>query len=239
MTIPSGYRLIRKAQGVKLYRGGAHYVQVVRLDQGARVSLLHGVVSSWGTGKGVWGGNDARFKFKSLSVYWRWCKIYMPGAWSVVNGAFWKVGQSPATLALPLKAGGTILTDGFMYNAIPQRVNMLEIWDQRAVIRGLDRNAFYDSWAPFVIGGRNFNASMRRLSATGRTMIGVNQAGNTVYIFSSRAARQDFAYNILRRFGASNITQLDGGGSSQMICQGNALVRSSRAVPQVVAVTSG
>lgn len=234
--IPDGYRRLRYGNGVSLYRKNAIFVQVVNLDHGASVQLLHGAVTDWRPGRGVWGGNDAKFKFHRLLVYWRYIRQRFPGAFSVVNGAFWKVGQEPATLALPLKAGGEILTEGFMYNAIPQRVNMLEIWEDHAEINELNKDAFYSSDAPFIIGGRNFNANLRKMSFTGRTMVGVSAGGETLYILSSRSARQNEGYKILRKFGADRITMLDSGGSSQMIAGGITLVWSSRSIPQVLAV---
>lgn len=234
--MPEGYKRLLSAHGIDLYRKNNLFVQVVSLDR-ASIRLIHGGITQRKSNDGVWAGISSRFRFRLLALYWRYMRQY-PGAFSVINGAFWRVGQNPAELALPLKIDNEVLTEGFMYSAIPQRVNMLEIWNGHAEINELTRDSFYGSTAPDIIGGRNFNANLRKMSFTGRTMIGVSIGGEKAYIFSSKSARQNEGYKVLHLFGANKVIQLDSGGSSQMIANGIMLVHSSRAIPQVIAIFS-
>ena len=73
--IPSDFYLLDSAPGVQLYRkdypgGSPDYVQVVDLNQGASMKLLHGEIHDPRTGEGVYGGNDAKLVTRSLNHYW-------------------------------------------------------------------------------------------------------------------------------------------------------------------------
>ena len=60
-----------------------------------------------------------------------------------------------------------------------------------------------------------------------------------VFIFNSKYTTQTDAADVLNEFGASKVLMLDGGGSTQLICDGQSLVTSSRKVPQTIGVISG
>jgi len=229
-----GYKLLKHSPGVYLYRNGAIYIQKIHLDQGAKLSFAHGGMPKPG-----------RFKFHQLRVYWRYLKSvwYGDDLFSVVNGAFWKVGENPARLALPLKIHGVIYSRGFDSTSYINRDKALlfQLRDDNAeIIDFVHPDQLDYLTAHSIIGGLNWQARRRVMEYTGRTIIATGDEGRTVYILSTRQARQNQANKILKDdFGADRIMMLDGGGSSQMICRGTGYVITGRALPQVIGVVSG
>jgi len=69
----------------------------------------------------------------------------------------------------------------------------------------------------------------------------LNQDGlyETVYLFNTMTARQKDAASVLRDFGAKKVMMLDGGGSTQLLCQGKSLIDSERLIPQAIGVHAG
>jgi hypothetical protein len=57
-------------------------------------------------------------------------------------------------------------------------------------------------------------------------------------IFNSKISRQIDAASVLQAFGADQVMMLDGGGSTQLICQNEALIKSDRPIPQAIGVVS-
>lgn len=236
------FRLMAKGTGIELYRHKYRLVQVIHLDQGARVHLLHGGIKAQRPGAGVWGGDDPKFIFRPLATYWRWLRAeYASAAFSIVNGMFWRVGENPTRFALPVKTNGVIISTGFDISYVDRgKALMLELFGDHADIRDLTRDELYNSPAADIIGGLNSQASRRKMDYTGRTMVGVDESGHTLYLFSSVRARQNEGFAVLKRyFGAVNVIQFDGGGSSQLMVRGKTLVRSTRAIPQAIAVVAG
>lgn len=238
----SGFKKIREVEGVGLYRRGYLLVQVVNLER-ARLVLAHGGIKVPRIGKGVFGGDDPKVGFRSLRVYWRALRIqHGERLFSLVNGMFWRVSENPARLTMPVKIDGKMITDGFDVMTYIERgkASMLELYQDRAVIQPLSGESLYTSKAPDIIAGLNWTASRRKMDYTGRTVIGVDESGKTVFILSSGRARQNEAKKALRDdFGAAESMMLDGGGSSQLMVVGHGMVYSSRAIPQVVGVVSG
>lgn len=246
LSIPEGFNLRQEAAGVQLYQkeyanGTPDYVQVVRLAQGAQVRLLHGAVTEERPGKGAFGGNDARFRSRTLSNFWEIASQQEPNLFCVTNGLFFYMPESPTRLSLPLKVGGKLITDGYGIHEYPGEKLMLELWEGAADIRELSGEALYASSAPNILGGLTAEANKRAKQYTGRTFAGVadlNSAGKyeTVLIFNTRTARQVDADAILKSFGADKVMMLDGGGSTQLNCTGKPVIFSERLIPQALAI---
>ncbi len=244
--VPSGFHLVQSKDGVQLYRkdypGGApDFVQVVDLSMGAALKPLHGAISDPGAGQGVYGGNDAHFRSRSLGDYWRTFSSENPSAFCVTNGQFFYMPEYPTRLPFPLKVDGDLLTDGYGIKDFPGKKLMLELWPGKADIISLSKEALLTSSAPDIIAGLTEDAPKRIKFAVGRTFIGVadknmDGAYKTVLVFNSSISRQEEAANVLRSFGAEKVMMLDGGGSTQLSCEGKSYIYSDRLIPQAIGI---
>lgn len=246
---PPGFELIRSENAVELYKkdykgGSPDYVQVIDLRQGAKVVLLYGTISSPGSGKGAFGGNDPRFVSQSLKSYWQELTAEYDAAFCVTNGQFFFMQESPTRLPFSLKVNGKILSDGYEVKNFPNQKLMLELWEDHARIRTLTKGTLYTSSAPNIVAGLDEEARKRIDHFVGRTFVGVddrNRDGRAeiVLIFNTLSARQKDAAQVLREFGADQVMMLDGGGSTQLLCGSQAYIASERLVPQALGVIAG
>ena len=246
--IPQGFYIIAEAPSVHMYQkdyqgGSPDYVQMIDLSQGAQIVLMHGEVRENRPGKGVYGGDDPRILSLPLKKYWGQLSDMSPNAFCVTNGQFFYMKESPTRLPFPLKVDGAIVTDGYGINDFPDKKLILEIWQDRAFITNLSQDSLYYSDAPDIVAGLTQTASKRIDQYVGRTFVGIddrNQDGSyeTVLIFNSSLARQVDAANVLESFGADQVMMLDGGGSTQLSCQGKSYIFSERLIPQAIGVIS-
>ena len=249
VVIPPGFRKIDSAFGIDLYQkdypgGSPDYVQVIDLSQGASLKPLHGSITTPRDGKGSYGGNDARFRSLSLGAYWQELKTQDSAAFCVVNGQFFYMLEYPTRLPFPLKIDGQILTDGYGIQDFPDQKLILELWPGNADIEALSKEALYTSTAPDIIAGLTEEAPKAKKRYTGRTFIGLtgqNGQGtfSTLMIFNTKTARQVDAAQVLKDFGAQKVMMLDGGGSTQLLCQGKSYIYSDRLVPQAIGIIAG
>lgn len=247
--IPPDFNLIRSSVGVQLYRkeyrnGYPDYVQVIRLDRGAEVRLLHGKVDFQGTQAGVYGGLDVRFTSRSIIQYWEQIFSSTWRAFCVTNGQFFYMYEYPTRLPFPLKVDGRVVSGGYSKGEFTDQKLMLEIWKDYADIRPLTKLNFQNSDAPNIVGGLTEDARKSPEKVVGRTFVGVadqNEDGvyETLLIYSTQAARQREAADTLRQFGAQKVMMLDGGLSTQLVCQGKPYIQTERSVPQAIAVLDG
>jgi len=247
--IPQGFALIRSSVGVQLYRkeypsGYPDYVQVIRLDRGAEVRLLHGKVSHQGVSSGVYGGLDVRLNSRSILQYWEEILADTSRAFCVTNGQFFYMYEYPTRLPFPLKVNGRVISGGYSKGEFNDQKFMLEIWKDQVNIRPLTKVDFQKSTAPNILGGLAEDARKSPQKFVGRTFVGIadqNLDGvyETLLIFSTQAARQQDAAETLRLFGAEKVMMLDGGLSTQLVCQGKPYIQTERLIPQAIAVLDG
>jgi hypothetical protein len=247
--IPPGFYLVTSSIGIQLYqkdysKGNPDFVQVIDLSEGASIELMHGDIAKPGTGRGDYGGDNPRFYSRSLKDYWRDFASQNPNAFCVTNGSFFFMPEYPTKLAYPIRVDGKNLTDGFGIDHYLWNKLIFEIWDDRADIRRLSRWSLHTSSAPNIIAGLTETANKKAKFYTGRTFIGVddrNEDGDyeIVLIYNTLTARQVDAAQVLRSFGADQVMMLDGGGSTQLFCQGVPLVKSDRLIPQTITVARG
>jgi hypothetical protein len=162
----------------------------------------------------------------------------------VTNGQFFYMPESPTRLTLPLKTNGEVVTDGFGADQFVGKRLMLELWPDHADIRELNGAALYASAAPEILGGLTVDANRRAKQRVGRTFAGIDDRDGdglyeTVMLFNTRTALQTDADYVLRGFGADKVMMLDGGGSTQLMCQGEPIIASERLIPQAIAVFAG
>jgi Phosphodiester glycosidase len=244
--LPDGFRLVMQDSGVQLFRkdypsGTPDYVEVIRLDKGAAIQVLHGAIAEPRTGKGAYGGDDPSLFSHTIQDYWSDFSSSESSAFCVTNGQFFYMQESPTRLPFPLKVGGNVISDGYALNDFPGKKLMLELWDDHAQITPLSQEALYNSTAPDIVAGLAEDAPKNIKKYVGRTFVGlVDQDGNgrpeTVLIFNTRSARQVDAAGVLYNFGAAQVMMLDGGGSTQLICRGEALITTERYIPQALGV---
>jgi hypothetical protein len=244
---PAGFTLIAADNGTALYErpsphGAIDYVQVIHLIQGASLQLLHGPIVNNGSGEGVYGGDNPLLFTQPLSDVWAAFSPGQPQVFCLTNGQFYSSHTSTVRLSFPLKTDNQVVSDGFAIDQFPEHQLMLEIWPRRADIVPLSAVALRHSSAPHILGGLSEQADGRRPNhITGRTFVGVGQPQlngryGTIYLFTGRLARKTEVVATLHSFGAEKVMMLDGGASSQLICQGEYYVGPGRFVPQTIAV---
>lgn len=220
------------------------FVQVVDLAAGAGVELLHGPIVLSGRGDGIYGGDNPRFDRQYLSTVWEGFTAENREAVCLVNGTFFKDTENgfrvnPTTISFPLKRAGAVVSEGHDRYRFYRHRQMLLLWPGRAEIVSLNRWALYNSTAPDIVVGLSPRARVRAGENLGRTFVGVaDKDGDGVreqlLIYSGEAATQAEAVAVLRAFGATEMMMLDGGGSSQLLCEGRDVIQRLRPLPQTI-----
>jgi hypothetical protein len=246
--VPEGFYLVTSSPGVDLYRkdysgGSPDFVQVLNLSQGAKMVPMHGDIVDSRQGKGSYGGDDASLTSQSIQKYWQELSANYGDAFCVLNGQFFYMQESPTRLPFPLKVDNEIVSEGYGLNEFPDNKLLLELWPNKARIITLTYQSLYGSDAPDIIAGLTQTANKRSDRYVGRTFVGVddrNQDGDAeiLLVFNSKISRQVDAASVLHSFGADKVMMLDGGGSTQLTCLGEALVSSDRPIPQAIGVVA-
>jgi hypothetical protein len=249
---PLGLKTLASDYGLNFYRkdypnGNPDYIQALDLSKGANLILMHAPIREVLPGKGQFGGDDARFESRSLKDYWRSAKMQNENTFCVTNGSFFYMLEYPTRLPFSLKVDGEIVTEGFggygPQAYIGQRL-MLELWDDHADIRELTASALNNSTATNIIAGLMEDANKNAKKAVARTFVGIqdiDQDGKfeTLYLLNTSTAVQTEVAATLRDLGAEKIMMLDGGGSTQLICDGEWVIESERLIPQAIATYAG
>jgi len=240
------FTVVFSEPGIKLHQYEKDYVQEIDLSQGAAVQLLYGYITDAGMGKGAYGGNEPLLARETLQQAWDAFYSTNQNAICITNGEFFRNDDQASTgLAFPVKANGAILTEGYAGESeYPDEQLMLLIYGDRASITALDIRELYSSDAANIIGGLKPDADKGVNTETGRTFVGVKDNNNdglseTLLIFTSPTATQYRAAEVLRYFGASEVIMLDGGGSTQLICNNTSYISSPRTIPQTIGVLRG
>jgi len=248
--VPAGFTPLFTAPGITVYQelendpNAEVFVQVVDLAAGADVKLLHGPIVVPGRGEGVYGGNNPRFDRQYLPAVWEAFTAENGEALCLVNGTFFKDMENgfrvnPTTLSFPLKQEGVVISEGHDRYRFYRHRRMLLLWSGRAEILPLDRRELYESTAPDILVGLSPRAGVREWESLGRTFLGVadgdgDGTNEQLLIYSGEAATQAEATATLQAFGASEMLMLDGGGSSQLFCEGRDVIQRSRPLPQTI-----
>lgn len=246
--IPEGFEIVLESPGVllsqKLYAGGyPDFVQIIDLDQGAKLKFLHGDIVDFREGKGMFGGNDASFKSQSLNQYWFKLASMYRFPFCVSNGQFFYMQEYPTRLPFPLKVNGTFLTEGYARKEYVGQKLILELWDDHADIKELNEANLNNSSAPNIIAGLTEDARKSPSKYVARTFIGISDQDDDekfeiILIFNSQSARQIDAANVLKAFGAQKVMMLDGGGSTQLVCRNVSYIESERIIPQALGIVA-
>jgi len=246
---PPGFYLINSAPGISLYKkdykdGNPDYVQIIDLSQGASLQLMYAEITNPRIGRGVYGGDDPRLSYWTIEEFWNTLSSEFDKAFCVSNGQFFFMKESPTRLPFPLKVGGEVISDGYAAQEFVGKKLLLAIWSDHAEILPLTKENLYSSSAPDIIGGLSETANKAGKHFTGRTFIGLDDPDNDgsyqlIYLFNTKTTRQVDAVAVINGFGADKIMMLDGGGSTQLVCQGETLIASDRYIPQALGVVAG
>ena len=249
ISIPSEFNEIVSKSGVTVYKknysgGMPDYVQVINLNKGAEIKLLIGSIADEGIGEGAYGGNNPSINRESLSNAWENFSTKEENAVCITNGEFFSTNKYPTTLAFPVKTDEKEI-DGYGDYEYPNQKLVLEVYDDYAKMSNFYGNMNNLS-NNFIVGltedaDKGFNEKEKKNTYTARTFIGICDTDNDGYaedilIFNSSYARQTDASEVLKNFGAEKVMMLDGGGSTQLICEGNSFIASSRTIPQTIGV---
>lgn len=247
LSIPSGFSEMISKTGVKVYKknysgGQPDYVQVVDLSTGAKIKLMTGDITSSGTGHGLYNGDNAMMKRQTLKSAWDDFIFNENDAVCITNGQFFanvKKGK-PTNLSFPTKIDG-FLMDGNAPQYTGKKL-IFKIHNGHAEINNFSEDIRVLSNNSLV--GLTEDADKGINTRKARTFIGVldndnNGKNEIVLIFNSQFSTQPEAATILKDFGASKVVMFDGGGSTQLICNSNSLISSSRGIPQTIGVISG
>ncbi|MEZ4908785.1 MAG: PKD domain-containing protein [Saprospiraceae bacterium] len=244
----SDYSMIESASGVSLYErinsgDDPDYMQVVDLSAGAYIEFDHGDITSGG------GTSNPFFTRESISTVWTEKTTEYDNVFTVTNGQFFDIGYAvSAPLAFPVKQNGEMVSDG--YGNTSEYVGEKEFFGAWTDLSNItpyddDPNSVATSTALHGIVGLDKDADKGPNNEVGRTFMGVmDEDGDGEYekvlIFTSKTATQAYAAQQLNDFGVSfdKILMLDGGGSTQMRCNGVDYVSSTRIIPQFIVVYS-
>jgi hypothetical protein len=233
-------------QGVRVYKktngfGTVDYVTIVDMRYGTLRSFT-GEVSG-----------DKVYRYP-ISTYWSrgiaQNKTYQKAA-VVINGAFFNPRDYPFTgIAFGLKSDWWIMSYGYGAKTEYQNPFLLRtfVYDSpygSSSIQSYSRSTF-GLGVPNVIGGLDVTADKNPSGVIPRTFVGVRDdngdtKSETVIFFSSKAATQAIAANVLGSFGAGSKMMLDGGSSTGLVINGGKplIETSGAAVPQAFVIYTG
>ncbi|HEY9639542.1 MAG TPA: ricin-type beta-trefoil lectin domain protein [Coleofasciculaceae cyanobacterium] len=160
----------------------------------------------------------------------------------VINGTFFGTDQQSATdIAFGLKARNHIITYGYGLNEYPglNKTFAFNSFAANAQIQPYSNTTF--DLTPDVIGALAAQANKSASSRLGRTFVGTidtdqDSEADTVLFFSSAASTQTHAAGTLQAFGATDVAMLDGGGSTGLIVDGTAYIKTDRTLPHAIAI---
>jgi hypothetical protein len=266
LNIPDGFSPLITHAGVEVYMDTpteTQFVQVVNLAKGASVTLLHGESNGFDSKPGGYGLPNPKFTRQSLQEAWNGFSGSHSNAVCITNGEFFSPDPDPTPFAFSLKKDGDIVSGGYAVSgqfeefpmpgqSTPNQKLMLEIWKDHLDIKELTEANFKNSLAPDIIAGLTEDADKNPTSSTtARTFVGIDDANNdgkfeVLLVFNSDGDTQTTAASILRSFSTNpndvKVMMLDGGGSTQLLCDGQTYVSSpdnpDRSIPQTIVVSS-
>jgi Ricin-type beta-trefoil lectin domain/Phosphodiester glycosidase len=237
LNSPAGFQRILNDTGVEVYQkeyptASFDFVTVVDLRI-ATIRNLTGAVNGELIGR------------KQLTSFWQDAIEQNAEdfqAQVVLNGTFFGNEQNTATdIAFGLKARNRLITYGYGLNEYPGQNKTLafDSFAANAQIQPYSDATF--NRFPDVIGALAADANKSASMRLGRTFVGTmdtdqDSAADIVLFFSSAAATQAYAETTLKSFGATEVAMLDGGGSTGLIADGTAYIRTDRTLPHAIAI---
>ncbi len=260
LSQPPEFTELRTVPGVKLYSNDfGDFMQVINLSLGASLKFLQGEVVGEGTPP-AYNGKNPQFKRQTLEEFWfNLSEIDREKAFSVCNGQFFK-GGNPTELAFPVQADGELISSGYAgageFSSEKVVFGMLE--NSAEIVPFLESYNFEQDSLPYInaiVGIREDGGVKTRewyskapFKKLPRTFLGVadvdrNGINETILILTAHRQTQGGADQLLKKWGAHSVMMLDGGGSTQLIVEGQELLYSTdsnpRTLPQAIGVLQG
>jgi hypothetical protein len=242
LNCPSGWKLVQSGRGVMLcsrqfWRADGsvitEYVQVIDLWRGARVhSTLEGPAATSTQPSPI-------FTRRTVVEWWKNYSL-LTNRFCMVNGAWFNYPWN-GRLSFPLKNNSTLYSTGYVGDATWKSMLILDggrAWVKRYYLTttNLDRvRNELSSYRTVIVARYEENEPDPR---DGRTLAGVRDVngdgvGDVVLFYTSPDATTKHANSVLRSiYRATGTIQLDGGGSSQLLCRGTHY-QGNRSVPHV------
>ena len=257
VRIPAGFSKYAERQGVVLYKkpyisGVPDYVLVIDITQ-IDLRSIFGPIDPMNErpNSGPYGGPDPLVTRYFMTD---WENYILGGVW-FFTGQFFNPANHPTQIALGIteareengKTIKKILVDGADTDAVWENQKMmLEIWPGKSArIDEFTLAHFKDlGRAPQAIVGLSENASKSPQLFVGRTFLGtgievdlpnreVAVDHRLLFVFTTEKSNQLDAGSTLRRFGATRVMMLDGGGSVKLRANDQVLVNGVTDTPHV------
>lgn len=254
VPVPSGYQLIypltTNYKGVRVYSKTSgtrkDYITVIDLRVGTLRSFVGDITASTPT-------NGNFVVPRTISSFYNTGVAQNTGSRKAVvaiNGTFFtqKPSGSPVPIAFGLKADRWLMSLGYGLGEFPGLIKTFafDTGYGSSSVQDYDERTFRGN-IPDVVGGLDVTANKdrRMKEPIERTFVGVRDDNGdrnpeTVIFFTSTAAKQSDADDVLRGFGTlSPRMMLDGGGSTGFILKGDPKIPSSRPIPQAFIIYEG
>lgn len=241
-AFPKDFKVVEDKPGVTLLSRGKDFVQVINPTEGGSIHLLTGKVMEW--------SETLALERKGVGDWWTLVQRDLERPFSVVNGQFFNQSEGDrAALAFSVKANGSIVSGYADRTEYVGKKRVLLINGAKSDVKPYadDPDSLLKEDALNAIVGLNPKAEKQASRRRGRTFVGVGKRG-TLYVYSSPATTQNYVARMLRKFGVKEdkIVMLDGGGSAYLVKGGKQILTAikgqeppARALPQVLAITSG
>ena len=237
IAIPNEFHRILSGIGVEVYQrnypnASPDFITVVNLRT-ATIRNLTGAVT------------HESITRKPLDRFWQDAIDQNIGSFKarvVLNGTFFGNNHDKTTeIAFGLKTKGNLINYGYGLDEYPG-LNKTFAFDSFAANAQIQpyRSTTFDIF-PDVIGALAAQADKSASRRLGRTFVGAvdtnyDFVSDTILFFSSVAATQAHAETVLKRLGATEIAMLDGGGSTNLIVDGTAYIKTDRTLPHAIAI---
>ncbi len=252
--VSAGFKLEDEDHGLSIYRNKQDYVISIDMTEGAKLGLFNGAKVS-DDKKSAYGGANPELRRLTAAQALEGARKTNAKVVCVSNGAFFStLKEAAAPIAFSLKDNNKIVSEGFapinkhsghrLTLAFDEDSARILPFDNKSIsgFKSISESSAIVSLSPKV------NMDAQKEKKIGRTFIGLanqNEQGDytKILIFVSAASTQTNAEKTLQRFGANPVLMLDGGGSSQLMCDNdkskNYYVRTARKVPQFLTMTPG
>eukprot|EP01016_Furgasonia_blochmanni_P044340 TRINITY_DN6153_c0_g5_i1.p1 TRINITY_DN6153_c0_g5~~TRINITY_DN6153_c0_g5_i1.p1 ORF type:complete len:295 (+),score=28.03 TRINITY_DN6153_c0_g5_i1:848-1732(+) len=249
LNIPSDFQLKHSAPGYALYANDAadSYIQVVKPREGGRIRSHIGDITHISKLRGPYGGEIPSIHRENIHQAFEKAKrAHSPKQefHCITNGQFFAMGNINSQMAFPIKLNGKLL-EGYASLQQHRKRLMLELYEDKFEMKFLTPLTCQMSNASDWISGLAEDDYIDKDRRCGRNMLGVvDEDGDGMYetalIYLTKEKSQPEAVADLKTFGAKMVMMVDGGGSTQLLCNGEAkdLLYTKRAVPHFIVTYS-
>jgi hypothetical protein len=225
--VPESFVQTATWQGITVYQQDLETVAVVDLSITSLRSVI-GNVSPQG-----------RINRESVPELWNRSLASRPQEGDtprvLINAVFFDLSLFATDISFGLKANGRTISLGHDISRHLEYIRMLKFSESSAAVTGWDPTAF-DEPTPNIVTGLSPDFPGPHIRQQ-RTLVGYSSKLNRLYFLSDNAGDRTNleAILLMQRFGAEQIIQLDGGGSTSLVINGK-WQYGSRTIPHAIVV---